>query len=266
MKHRMKAFALWGVAISLCVIGGIAAVNISAVSAEDGDAPKRQRWIIDMQHGPLKTVAVRDGQGNAKYVHYMTMKVANKTGNPRLWVPQVVAKTDTGKTYYSGGKTWAMAAIRKAENNQSLVPMESTSDKKSRMANGASYEAVAIFGVVDALYDRITIECFGLVDPVAIFRFDVYGDEEVVKDAVYWDRNQKILQRLKTAAVESGGELGKPTVEYREVLEDRYYEMIYERLGDEFRAQDDKIDFIQEGWKAKGKLKVLRVFGKNTEE
>ena len=259
MKHRMKAIALWGVAIGLCAIGGV-------VSAENHEeAPKRQRWIVDMEHGPLKTVAVRDGSAT-KYAHYMTFKVTNNTGQPRLWVPQVVAKTDTGKTYYSGGNQWALAAIRKAENNEKLEPMELTSDAKNRLGNGVSKEAVAIFGVVDPLYDRITIEFYGLVDPVAIFRFDIYGDDVIIKDAVYFDRNQKILKRLKAAAADSGGEIGKPTIEYREVREDRYYEMIYERLGDEFNAQDDKIDFVKEAWRARGELKVLRVFGKKTDE
>ncbi len=87
------------------------------------------------------------------------------------------------------------------------------------------------------------------------------GKDSVIVDSVYWDRNQKILKRLKAA-----GELPKPTIQYKEVLEDRYYEMVYERLGDEFNAQDDKIDFVSEAWKARGELKVLRVFGKKADE
>lgn len=268
MKHRMKAFALWGVAIGLCAVGALMAGDVVTVSADQhsDDAPKRQRWIVKMEHGPLKTVAVRDGSGGAKYVHYMTMKVTNDSGHPRTWVPQVLAKTDTGKTYYSGGNAWALKAIQKAEKNDKLVPIEGTSDSNNRLGNGMSKDTVAIFGVVDPLYDRITIEAYGLVDPVAIFRFDIYGEDEVIKDAVYWDRNQKILKRLKAAAADAGGEMPKPTIEYREVREDRYFEMIYERLGDEFGAQDDKIDFVSEAWRARGELKVLRVFGKKSDD
>lgn len=261
MKTRMKTLALWGIALGLCV-GGIAA----GVQAEEGKKA-RLRWILDMQHGPLRTVAIRDGAGAAKYVHYMTMKVTNNTGQNRVWVPQVVAKTDTGKTYYSGGNNWALNAIRKAERNPTLVAIENSANAPGgRLAKGSVVNGVAIFGTVDPLYDRITIEAYGLVDPIAIFRFDVYGEDEIVRDAVYWDKNQAILKRLRAAAADAGGDLPKPTIVYKEVREDRYFEMVYERLGDEFNAQDDKIDFVREGWKARGELKVLRTFGKTDGE
>ena len=260
-----KTWALTG--IGLAGVLGLWVLSLGGTAySEEGDGPKRQRWIIDMTHGPLKTVGVRDGKGATQYVHYMTVKVSNKTGHPRVWVPEMVAKTDTGKTYYSGGNGWALETIRRAERNNNLELLELTSDGKHRLGNGVSKEAVAIFGAVDPLYDRIVIEFSGLVDPVAIFRFDKYGEDEIIRDAVYFDRNQKILKKLKRAAAEAGGELSPPSIEYREVREDRYFEMVYQRLGDEFNAQDDKIEFVSEGWKARGDLKVLRVFGKNDQE
>ena len=40
--------------------------------------------------------------------------------------------------------------------------------------------------------------------------------------------------------------------------ERRYWEMTYERLGDEFRAEDDLIKFKNEGWRIQGNPKKLR--------
>lgn len=131
--------------------------------------------------------------------------------------------------------------------------------------NGATKPMAAIFEGIDPLYDRIAIRMYGLADPIAIYRFEMFGDQEVIGDAVYFDRNQAILKKLKTEAAAAGEELAKPTIEYREVVEQRFYEVVYERLGDEFNAEDDRITFVKEGWRAEGDLKVLRVFGKQSD-
>jgi len=111
--------------------------------------------------------------------------------------------------------------------------------------------------------DKITVQIFGLVDPIATYKIEQYGEkssddkvvlgaDSVVVDSAYWDHNQAILKRLKKAAKEAGGEMPRPAVEYQEVAETRYWSMDFERLGDEIRAEDDIIRAKGSGWKVKG--------------
>ena len=260
----------------MALLLGLALVAAMTIPAAAAEKESRKRWMLDFSHGPLRTVTVRNPDGTSETHHYMTVKVKNNTKHARQWHPLVKAITDTGKTYLAGGNSNALAAIRRAEKNKNLVTIGSTA---GRMAAGATADTVAIFGAVDPLYDKVTVKIFGLVDPTATYKVEQYGDksdgdsvvlgkDSVVVDSAYWDHNQSILKRLKKAAKESGGEIAKPVVEYQEVSENRYWNMEYQRLGDEFRAEDDIITFHGEGWKvagdvgAEGGPKGLRVISR----
>lgn len=255
---------------------GLALVAWLAGPASAAEKESRQRWMLDFSHGPLRTVTVRSANGDSATYHYMTISVANKTKHARQWHPLVKALTDTKGVYLAGGYTDALGNIRRAEKNKNLVTIGSTA---GRLKAGASHDTVAIFGPVDPLYDKITIQIYGLVDPTATYKVEQYGDkstddsvvlgkDSVVVDSAYWDHNQTILKRLKKAAKESGGEIAKPVVEYQEVSESRFWNMEYQRLGDEYRAEDDIITFHGEGWKvagavgAEGGSKGLRVISR----
>jgi hypothetical protein len=239
---------------------GLALIAWAAGSAGAAEKETRKRWMLEFSHGPLRTVSVRSADGTSATYHYMTIKVSNKTKYAREWHPLVKAITDTGKTYIAGGHSDAMTNIRRAEKNKKLVGIGGTA---GRMRPGTTVDTVAIFGAVDPLYDKITVKIMGLVDPTATYKVEQYGDksadatvvlgkDSVVVDSAYWDHNQGILKRLKKAAKESGGEIAKPTVEYQEISEARYWNMEFQRLGDEFRAEDDIITFHGEGWKVMG--------------
>jgi hypothetical protein len=248
-------------AAALLLLAGGAIVALPGLVGVPGSqaaqaAEARKRWILDLKHGPLRTVSVRDGAGGVTAYHYVVLEVTNATGHGRHWYPLLKALTDTGKTYIAGGCPQALPAVRRAEGDEQLVSMEST---VGMLANGRTVRMAAIFGPVDPLYDRLTLQLYGLVDPIAIFRIEKYGDQEIVADAVYYERNSKILDGIR--AESEDGQLPPPQIEYREVRENRYWNMVYERLGDEFNAEDDHITFVGEGWKADGELKVLRTFG-----
>ena len=254
-------------AVALC-----AALLLGALSpASAADKETRQRWMLGMQHGPLRTAVVRDVNGGSTTYHYLTIKVTNGTKFARQWHPLVKALTDTKKVYVAGGWDDALAAVRKQEKDKSLIAIGSTAGK---IKPGSSVNGVAIFGPLDPLYDRVNIQIFGLVDLVATYKVEQYGDkspdgakedqvvlgkDSVIVDSVYWDRNKKIVDGLKKAAKESGGEVPKPHVEYQEVAENRYWSIDYERLGDEFHAEDDIITFKAEGWRIAGAPRGLRV-------
>ena len=244
---------------------------LSSAMPAKAEVETRKRWMLDMSHGPLRTVSVNDAMGGTATYHYMTIKVKNGTEFARQWHPRVEAITDTNKTYLSGGYNSALSGIRKAEKDKTLVALGSTAGK---LKPGQTVNGVAIFGPLDALYDRINVQIYGLVDPVATYKVEQYGakspagakeddvvlgDDSVIVDSVYWDRNQKILKRLKQAAKESGGTVPQPNVEYMEVAENRYWSMDFERLGDEFFAEDDIITPKGEGWAIAGAPRGLRV-------
>lgn len=256
--------------LALCALCALLLIG-AAVTASAEDVETRKRWTLDMSHGPLRTVVVTGGSGKSKTYHYMTIKVKNGSAFARQWHPHVEAITDTKKTYAAGGYGEALDEIRKREKNKSLVSIGATAGK---LQPGASVDGVAIFGPLDSLYDRINVKIFGLWDPVAIYKVEQYGDkspagakdddvvlgkDSVIVDAVYWDRNQAILNRLKKAAKESGGTVPQPHVEYMEVAENRYRSLDYERLGDEFFAEDDIITPKGESWRIEGDPRGLRV-------
>lgn len=276
VRHHFRA-GLAGCA-ALALLASAAGLLAPAPAAAKEGEQGRKRWILDLTHGPLRTVVVsgaaRGAAGQAEGTqayHYLTLHVANRTGFARTWAPSVKAHTDTGRTYIAGGHAEALAEIRKREGNANLQPLNATA---GTLANGTSVDTVAILGPLDSLYDRVTIEIYGLVDHIATYKMEQYGNKSpegargdavvigprtVIVDSAYYERNQRILAELRREAAESGGLLPSPGVEYTEVAEERYWEAVYERLGDEFHAEDDMITFVRSGWKVKGEPKGLRV-------
>jgi hypothetical protein len=259
----------WVGACVAALLAALVAFGGPRAEAEDAAAKGRTRWILDMTHGPLRTVEVKDASGGATSYHYMTITVTNSTGLARKWNPLVKAVTDTDKTYLAAGDAAALERIRKQERKSALVPINSTA---GHIQSGQTLETVAIMGPLDALYDKVHVEIYGLVDPIAIYKVEQYGDKSpkgargedvvigprsVIVDSAYYERNQAILKELRK---EAGNEmLPRPAVEYTEVAEIRYWDAVYERLGDEFHCEDDVITFLREGWRVKGLPKGLRV-------
>lgn len=258
-------------------------VLVTAVSAlaEDGEAKKPSRWMLKMQRGHLKTVLLEGADGSTSAYHYITLKVTNGTSLPRPWNPMVKAITDTKNekgepsVYIASGYGNALKAIRRQERNSKLENLGATAGK---IGAGVTIDAVAIFGPLDSLYDRIDIEVHGLANAVATYEVKIYDGSEIADDAeitpdkgwvladsAYWDRNQKIIKRLKDEAKASGGDgLPQPTIKYIVVKERRYWGMTFERLGDEFRAEDDLITFKGEGWMVLGNPTKLRTVNEKT--
>lgn len=263
-RRHLVPVVLTGLALLAAAWGGPCA------SAKEGDQG-RKRWMFSMSHGPLRTVVVHAADRSTQAYHYMTLTVSNDTGFARKWTPMVKAMTDTGKTYIAGGHAEALESIRKRERNERLEALNATG---GQLAQGQTVETVAILGPLDALYDRVTVEIYGLVDPIATYKIEQFGEKSpagargesvvigartVIVDSAYYERNQRILAELRKEAADTGGLLPSPSVEYTEVAELRCWEMVYERLGDEFHAEDDIITFVSEGWRVKGEPKGLRV-------
>lgn len=241
------------------------------------DAPTSSRWMLTLEHGPLKIVPVHGLDGQTVTYHYIVLKVTNPTSLPRDWHPLVKALTDTRRTYVAAGYEAALGDVQEQEANADLVALSATLGK---IAPGQTLQTAAIFGPVDPLYDEIRIQVLGLADPVAIYKVErwdvevetpgieytqtVEGSGEpqpitsgiTVQDVAYLERNRQVLAAAKKTVGE--GELPKPTVEYWEVRERRVYEMIFTRLGDEFRPDDDMISPGKEYWTVVGDVRLER--------
>ena len=68
---------------------------------------------------------------------------------------------------------------------------------------------------------------FGLVNPIALLKVLKYGDKQIVQEAAYQERNEKVMAELVAAAKASGSDVPRPTAEYQDVLERRSYVMEY---------------------------------------
>ena len=263
-----KTYVLFAVLILLVAVG--------TAWGEDGER-KGTRWLLTMEHGPLKIVPVQLGAGQPVAYHYMTLKVTNPGTLPRDWFPLAKALTDTNKTYVAMGFDEALEAVRAKEGNDKLEPIGAT---KGKIAAGETLDTVAIFGPLDPLYDRVRVQLLGLSDPIGIYKLDKYAvaielPDEVayfeadgeggyskvtegvlIQDVAYLERNALIKKAMRKEMGE--GKFPDPTSEYWEVKERRVFEMIYTRPGDEFRPDDDLISFESEHWIVVGDVRALR--------
>jgi hypothetical protein len=233
-----------------------------APAPADAKPSVAKRWMLDFTHGPLHRVLVDDGTGVDRTYLYMTMTVENKTGLARPWRPLVTAKADTRpEAYVAGGFREALDPIRRQEHNRLLDPLPETSFKvgdDAKIADGKKLELVAIFGPVDAGWATLRIEVSGLVSAITTLKVEKYGERQIVMEAAYAERNDKVMAALRAEAKASGSEIPRPTAEYQVVVERRSYVIEYRREGDEFRPDDDPIEFVRERWEVIGDPKPLK--------
>jgi hypothetical protein len=257
----MKKILLPAAALCLALLAAPARAGDDAAAPAAPAAPSAgARWTLKMEHGPLKWVHVEERAGVPTSYYYMVLKVTNPTDLPRPWNPRVEAVTDTHKTVGAVGNELGLAAVRQAEHDDALACIETTSGK---IQPGETKTVAAIFGPLDPNADRIEVRIYGLIKATTSYKVEVYGpNAEVIVDAAYWQRNQEILNRLKAAAQESGGQMPQPQVEYREVRETRVWSITYERTGDEFGRDADAIRLVGEDWKILGDPQTLRVIAK----
>jgi len=246
------------------------------LAVADEEAPKSQRWMLGLTHGPLKIVTVEAPEGRTLTYHYIVLRITNETGLPRDWFPLVKALTDTNRSYVAMGYEHALPDVRAAEGDEDLVAISAT---KGKIEPGQTLETAAIFGPIDPLYDTVRVQVIGLADPIAIYKVERYevtvetpgvaytqtgesGEAEpisqalTIQDIAYVDRNRVVQEALKKAVGE--GEVPKPAVQYWEVRERRAYEMVFTRPGDEFGAHDDEILPGGEHWIVVGDVRLER--------
>ncbi len=75
---------------------GKSVFNVQMVDASLLPRDKEGIWVLDFSFKPmrLRTVEI---DGSRKIVHYLYYRVVNRTGKPRMFVPQFTLVTDTGQ-------------------------------------------------------------------------------------------------------------------------------------------------------------------------
>jgi hypothetical protein len=259
-------------AVSALLAAASTTPSITKVFADDpapaaepaAAAPKSsagKRWMLDFAHDRLQRVLIDDGTGNETTYMYMKFSVTNKTGLPRDWHPLVTATLDTRRErpYYAGGFPIALERIRKIADDAELQAVETTWSKRleGKIKDGETKSLVAIFGPVDAGWSTFHIEFHGLVNPLTTLKAYKYSDTAITfSEPVYVERNAQVLAELTKSL--GGAELPKPTSEYQVVIEKRVWAVDYTRKGDEFRPDDDPIEFGGERWRVLGEPKLIR--------
>ena len=147
---------------------GSPAFNVQMVDASLLPRDKEGIWVLDFSFKPvrLRTVEV-PGKGR-RTVHYLYYRIINRTGRPRMFVPQFTLVTDTGHRYDDMVLPQAVQLIRAREDES--IPLRGAVDVMG-MVPPSTKEGVddAVYGVavwegVDPKADRFSIYVRGLSD------------------------------------------------------------------------------------------------------
>jgi hypothetical protein len=168
---------------------------------------KQGIWVLDFAFKPMRIVKSVDG-GKTKTVHYLYYEVINRTGKPRMFVPQFTVVTDTGKRTED---TVLPKAVDQVQNREDpSIPL---------------LGAVNIMGVIPpSTKEGIDDAVFG----VAVWdNIDPHAD----KFSVY-------VRGLSDGYQQDTGADGKPVLKYKTLRID------FIRRGDQFELREKEIQLL----------------------
>lgn len=120
-------------------------------------------WQFDIQVGRLQPISIRDMHGHVRWYWYLPYKVTNKTGQERLFIPEVTVATDEGDIVEAGRNIpgSVFEAIARRERNPLLL---SPIDAVGRLLQGEDFakESVAIWPAFDHAVGQINVFFAGL--------------------------------------------------------------------------------------------------------
>jgi hypothetical protein len=76
-------------------------VDAGTVRVDASPLPKDREgiWVLDFAFKPVRLVTVEIPGKGRRTIHYLYYRVVNRTGSPRMFVPQFSLVTDTGRRY-----------------------------------------------------------------------------------------------------------------------------------------------------------------------
>jgi hypothetical protein len=181
--------------------------NFYVVDASPLPKDREGIWILDFAFKPMRIVRVDLPGKGRRPIHYLYYRVINRTGEPRMFVPQFTVVTDTRKRYEDQVIPQAVEVIRARED--ATKDLYGNVDAVGILPPSGSKQGIddAIFGV--AVWDGI--------DPHAD-RFSVYV--------------RGLSNGYRTITPPGGGE---PQIQYKTLRID------FLRPGDEFNLNEREI-------------------------
>ncbi|MBX6315475.1 MAG: hypothetical protein IRY99_21570 [Isosphaeraceae bacterium] len=156
----------------------IARRNSVAPGVDPEKLPKKLEkfWVLDFAFKPIRMITVELPGKGRRQVFYMYYRVVNRTGEPRMFVPQFTLVTDDGRAYPDQVLPQAVRLIeaREGANNTlnptlgavSIMGYIPPSDKNGKEGIDDAVYGVAVWDVDRAIArsDALTVYITGLSD------------------------------------------------------------------------------------------------------
>lgn len=110
-------------------------------------------WVLDFAFKPMRIQKIDVPGKGPRPIHYLYYRVINRTGKPRVFVPQFTVITDTGKRYEDTVLPEAVKLIQAREDP--TIPLKGAVDIVGMLPPSGRKEGIddAVFGV--AVWDGI---------------------------------------------------------------------------------------------------------------
>lgn len=216
MRQRSLCLVLLGTAALFCGAARKGEVEVSPEITGEERRHMPNIWVMDFAYSHPRMITVeipgKDGKPQRKLIWYLLYRVTNRTGEPRMFVPEFTLVSNTGKAYTDKVIPVAQRAIVARE--APLLPM----------ANSATIGPIIPVSPEEGL-DRSTygVAMWQDVDPTTD-KFSVF--------VTGLSNGYKVIQE----------EPGRIRVE-RKTLELKYW-----RPGDEFFEHEKEIRFEESEW------------------
>jgi hypothetical protein len=144
------------------------AFNVHMVSAALHHRDKQGIWVLDFSFKPIRIITVDIPNKGRRQIHYLYYRVVNRTGSPRMFVPQFIMVNEQGKRLEDSVLAEAIPAIQAREdptiplsgavNIMGMIPASTKPDVDDAVFG------VAVWETWDARSDRYSIYVRGLSD------------------------------------------------------------------------------------------------------
>ncbi len=168
---------------------------------------KQGIWVLDFAFKPVRIITA-EVDGKRKQLHYLYYQVINRTGKPRMFVPQFSIVTDTGKRYEDTVLPKVVEQIQVREDP--TIPL---------------LGAVNIMGIVPPSTKQ------GIDD--AVFGVAVWEDIDP-----HADKFSVYVRGLSDGYQQDTGPDGKPVMKYKTLKID------FIRRGDQFELKEREIQLL----------------------
>jgi hypothetical protein len=142
--------------------------NVQLVNAALIPRDKEGIWVLDFAFKPLRIKTVEIPGKGRKQVHYLYYKVTNRTGKPRIFVPDLIMVNELGQKFHDNVIAQAVPLIQAREdatipllgavNVMGMIPPSTKTDVDDSVYGVATWEKW------DPKADRFSIYVRGLSD------------------------------------------------------------------------------------------------------